>query len=162
LIFPTLSISPSQNPAKEISIAPNAVHKEGSGLSSTNNLRSRDEIDDLRNRERTRQAQLKHKAKTSLEPEPQKTQGKCIDYTKLQNPFSDEEDEDQVIHNANAVELDANPLTLKEAKALAEWPEWEKAIKAELEQLNAMGTWKLVNRPKDAMPILNKWVSAKK
>jgi len=43
-----------------------------------------------------------------------------------------------------------------------EWPEWEKAIEAELAQLKKMGIWKLVERPKYAIPITNKWVFMKK
>jgi hypothetical protein len=37
-----LSISPSQNLAKEISITPDAIHEGGSGLSSMNDLGSRE------------------------------------------------------------------------------------------------------------------------
>ena len=32
---------------------------------------------------------------------------------------------------------------LTEAKASPEWPEWEKAIKAKMDILGEMGTWKL-------------------
>jgi uncharacterized protein (DUF1919 family) len=53
-------------------------------------------------------------------------------------------------------------ISLKEAKKSPDWPEWEKAIKAELEQLRDMGTWKLVNKPFDAIPIANKWLFIKK
>ena len=37
-----------------------------------------------------------------------------------------------------------------------------KAIKVELDQLTKMGTWKLVEKPKDAIPISNKWVFLEK
>jgi Reverse transcriptase (RNA-dependent DNA polymerase) len=67
-----------------------------------------------------------------------------------------------IYYCANIIKLDANPLTLKEAKALSEWPEWEKAINAKLQQLNHMGTWKLVERSENMIPITNKWVFAKK
>ena len=40
-----------------------------------------------------------------------------------------------------------NPMTLQEARDLDEWPEWEKAIATELEQLQDMGTWDLVDLP---------------
>jgi hypothetical protein len=52
--------------------------------------------------------------------------------------------------------------SLKEAKASLEWPDWEHAIQAELDQLQEMGTWQLVDKPPDAKPIANKWVFAKK
>jgi Reverse transcriptase (RNA-dependent DNA polymerase) len=66
------------------------------------------------------------------------------------------------MHYTNAAELDTNPLTLKEARISIEWPQWEKAIAAELQQLDRMGTWQLVNRLDNTIPIANKWVFAKK
>ena len=35
-------------------------------------------------------------------------------------------------------------------------------VKVELDQLTKMGTWKLVEKPKDAIPISSKWVLLKK
>ncbi len=52
--------------------------------------------------------------------------------------------------------------SLHEAKQSPDWPEWEKAIKTELDQLNQMGTWRLVEKPQGAVPIANKWVFTKK
>jgi len=52
--------------------------------------------------------------------------------------------------------------SLKEAQESPEWPEWERAIHTELEQLRHMGTWKLVDKPVGAVPINNKWVFTKK
>ena len=43
-----------------------------------------------------------------------------------------------------------------------DWPEWEAAIHSELDQLQRMGTWQLVDKPVGAIPITNKWVFAKK
>ena len=40
-----------------------------------------------------------------------------------------------------------DPKSLKEARKSPEWPEWEQAIQAELEQLNHTGTWSLVEAP---------------
>ena len=51
-----------------------------------------------------------------------------------------------------------DPFTLPEAQKSPNWPEWKKAIDIELEQLQQMGTWKLVNCPEEAVPISNKWV----
>jgi hypothetical protein len=116
---------------------------------------------------------LKRKRNSAHEEEdensPRRTQGKHIDYRHLHDPFSDDEDEDEVVNAIAAVSDEAFSIaandgepTLKEAKKSAEWPEWEKAIKTELAQLKKMGTWKLVPKPKNAIPIANKWVFAKK
>ena len=53
-------------------------------------------------------------------------------------------------------------LLMEEAKKSSEWKYWEEAIKIELNQLNNMGTWKLVDKPKESIPISNKWVFLKK
>ena len=54
------------------------------------------------------------------------------------------------------------PISLKEAKKSPDWLEWEKVIESKLEQLQDMGTWKLVKKPTDAIPIANKWLFMKK
>ena len=54
------------------------------------------------------------------------------------------------------------PISLTEAKKSPDWPEWEKAINAELKQLQDMSTWELVKKPLDAIPIANKWLFVKK
>ena len=51
-----------------------------------------------------------------------------------------------------------DPKTLREAKDSPEWPQWEKAVETELQQLEDMGVWKLENQPEDMIPIGNKWV----
>ena len=58
--------------------------------------------------------------------------------------------------------LPDNPKTLKEAHDSPEWLEWEKAVKAEMDQLHQMGTWELVDLPKGRVPISNKWVLVRK
>ena len=100
---------------------------------------------------------------------PRKTRGVKIDFKRLDNPFSDnEEDEDamiaiQMIYDESyyAAANDA-PLNLKEAKKSEDWDEWESGIRAELEQLEAMGTWELVPKPPGVVPIPNKWTFVKK
>jgi len=47
-------------------------------------------------------------------------------------------------------------------KASSDWPEWKDAITAELDQYQEKGTWKLVDKPADAIPLTNKWVFIKK
>ena len=55
-----------------------------------------------------------------------------------------------------------NCHSLKEVCKSPDWPEWECAIQAELEQLQHMGTWVVVQKPVGAVPIANKWVFMKK
>jgi len=88
-----------------------------------------------------------------------------VNYRYLNDPFSDEEEETNHENPATTYQATLgteDPKTVNEAKQLDDWPEWEKAIKAELDQLNNLGTWELVECPKDAIPIPNKWVFIKK
>ena len=93
-----------------------------------------------------------------------------MDYKHLNNLFSDSEDEDnfmmiiQLMINDESYHSATNdgPISLKEAKKSPNWLEWEKAIESELEQLRDMGTWKLVKKPIDTIPIANKWLFVKK
>ncbi len=98
---------------------------------------------------------------------PQRTRGKRVDYRHLNDPFSEDEDEDinvvaDISNETFSVAANDGVASLKEARKSDEWPEWEKAIKAELTQLQKMGTWRLVKKPQNAIPIANKWVFAKK
>jgi Reverse transcriptase (RNA-dependent DNA polymerase) len=52
--------------------------------------------------------------------------------------------------------------SLKEAKESLEWPDWEQAMQEQLDLLKEMGTWEIVQKPLDAIPIANKWVFIKK
>jgi len=54
------------------------------------------------------------------------------------------------------------PINLTEVKKSPDWPDWEHAIQVELEQLQHMGTWELVDKPQDAIPIGNKWLFVQK
>jgi len=51
-----------------------------------------------------------------------------------------------------------DPKTLWKAKNSPEWPQWEKAIETELQQLEDMGVWKLEDETEDIILIGNKWV----
>ena len=103
--------------------------------------------------------------------QPRKTRRKHIDYCILDNPFPDEEGEqgDDLVtqtccSTAEAVALSGEDesRSLKEALRSPEWPEWESAVKEELNQLRERGTWILVKAPANAIPINNKWVFTKK
>jgi hypothetical protein len=53
------------------------------------------------------------------------------------------------------LEMD-DPKNVQEARMMEDWPEWERAIHTELDQLDQFGTWKIVDCPPDAVPIPNK------
>jgi hypothetical protein len=97
---------------------------------------------------------------------PRKTRGVIVDYKQLDNPFSDsKDDEDSMIaiylminDKSYTAATNNGPISLKEAKQSPDWPEWKKAIQAELEQLQDMGTSEIVKKPLDAIPIANKWL----
>ena len=63
-----------------------------------------------------------------------------MDYRHLNDPFLDDEDEDinvvtDISNEAFSIAANDGVASLKEARKSDEWPEWEKAIKAELTQL---------------------------
>ena len=99
-------------------------------------------------------------------PEKRVTRGIKKDYRYLQNPFPDEEEDINLETSSDEKQfaiIAGDELTnLEDAKKSSDWPEWEKAIQKELAQLQEMGTWKLIDKPKDAVPIANKWTFIKK
>ena len=50
------------------------------------------------------------------------------------------------------------PRTLSEAKTRPDWTLWEKGCEEELKTLKEVGTWEVVDAPKDANIIGSKWV----
>src|SRR6266850_444911 len=91
-------------------------------------------------------------------------QGKKVNYRKLDNPFSDSEED---VFTYESTEMDDQayitaasdgPPSLKEVRKSEEWPKWQQAIRAKLDQLHAMGTWTLVDSSCDIIPITNKLV----
>jgi hypothetical protein len=114
--------------------------------------------------------QMKRKQRdweTSDQWEPQKTHGKHIDYRHLNDPFSDDDDKNQAAQYIYPTSIENvlghdDPKTLEEARNSPKWPKWEKAIKAELDQLAQKGTWVKIKNPETAIPIANKWVFIKK
>src|SRR6202789_4023968 len=92
--------------------------------------------------------------------EPRKTRGIRTDYKHLHDPFTYEEEEDNFlsIEEVYAIIAGDELTSLKDARNSPEWPEWQKAMKAELDLLTEKGTWELVQKPPDAVPISNKWI----
>jgi hypothetical protein len=85
-------------------------------------------------------------------------------YKYLKNPFHNKKKARIAVvrEEAFVVILEDDCYSLHKAKESTEWPKWEKAIKAELEQLHWMGTWVLVDKPEGTVPIKNKFVFVKK
>ncbi len=78
-----------------------------------------------------------------------------VNYRFLNDPFPDEEDETYLTAKTNIYQAycetplgGEDPKTLHEAKGSSDWPEWEKAIRVELDQLHHMETWELTDCPK--------------
>jgi hypothetical protein len=100
--------------------------------------------------------------------EPRKTRGIRTDYRQLQDPFEEEDDETSLTFEALSIEelyalIAGDELTtLQEAKRSPDWPEWQKSMKEELDVLSEMGTWELVPKPPNAVPISNKWTFLRK
>ena len=93
-----------------------------------------------------------------------KMRGIRPDYKYMNDPFPDEE-EAGIIENREesfTVIPDNDCHSLCQARESQEWPEWEQAIQTELKQLENKGTWELVEKPKGVVPMVNKFVFAKK
>ena len=98
---------------------------------------------------------------------PRKTRGIKRDYCQMNDPFSEEEDENAdddylYVAQTEAIFGGDEPRSLREAKESPEWSEWERAIMSELNQLREKGTWSLIETPEDAIPLANKWVFTRK
>jgi hypothetical protein len=74
----------------------------------------------------------------------------------------------EVANLVREIMLEINPMdleypnTVAEARTSAEWPDWEKAVKAELDMLSEKETWRLTDLPPGRKAIGNRWVFTKK
>ena len=95
---------------------------------------------------------------------PWKTCRIHINYKNLHNSYPEEENEDNFLTMREVYATIAGDelMSLEDAKNSPDWPEWEIAIQAELDLLKEKGTWELVDKLPDAIPIANKWVFIKK
>jgi hypothetical protein len=100
--------------------------------------------------------------------EPRKTRGVRQDYRHLNDPYSEDEDDNEEIHEESFLlelllaEIGNEFHSLKEAKELTDWPQWDMAIQSELDQHQEKGTWELVEKPADIKLLSNKWVFVRK
>ena len=90
----------------------------------------------------------------TLDSPRRSTRQKVIhDYRTLNDPWADEQNDrltsaEMIYLTFNKTKLAPEfPKSLKEAKQSSAWPDWEKAVHTELQQLHRMGTWQLVNPP---------------
>ena len=67
-----------------------------------------------------------------------------------------------ITEESYAMAINNGPANLRDAKRSHNWLEWENVIQVELEQHRTIGTWSLVIKPWDAIPITNKWVFVRK
>ena len=90
--------------------------------------------------------------------------GVHIDYKNLHDSFPDEEDKNNSLTMEEVYTIIARDelTSLEDTKNSPDWPEWEIAIQNKLDLLKEKGTWKLVDKLPDAIPIANKWVFIKK
>jgi len=99
--------------------------------------------------------------------------GIWTNYCYLNNPFPDEEETDVIDIQLTSVEQifaaftntplgGDKPKSFEEASRSPEWLEWEHTVQTELAQLQETGTWRLVDKPADAILISNKWVLMEK
>ena len=131
--------------------------REGEPASSTQPTTGNKKDSLKRKRDKNDEGERQHRMRTRNKPR--------IDYRYLNNPFPDEE---EIEMNLSSEEQTYSIIpgdeytSLKDAKNSPDWPEWEKAAKSELDQLTQMGTWRLVEKPPDAIPIANKWTFVRK
>ncbi len=79
----------------------------------------------------------------------------------MNDPYSSKSDEEEG-EQTNTVEIGDEFHSLKEAHDSDDWPKWHKVIEAELGQLQKKGTWELVDKPMNVVPLSNKWVFMQK
>jgi len=102
-----------------------------------------------------------NKQKAETEDKLRKTKGVRPDYRCLNNPKPEDEVSEER-EEIFAAEIGNEFHSLKEAKASPDWPEWKDVITAKLDQYREKGTWELVDKPADTIPLTNKWVFVKK
>ena len=155
--FRFLTLQNKRTPPEEIEVAPD-LPREGEEPEGNTRL-SGDLISPNAGDKRKREDYDKEQF------EPRKTRGNRPNYRHLNDPDPDEDDDIYTSDEqyVNSAIIPGDELhSLAEARKSPDWPEWEKAAESEYNQLLNMGTWKLVDKPSDAIPIANKWTFVKK
>ena len=83
------------------------------------------------------------------------------DYRQMDNPAARPKKKDQGTDQETTLfgrSIGPDPVTVGEAKARNDWPEWKDAMDKEMQSLWDKGTWKLTELPKDRQAIPSKWV----
>jgi hypothetical protein len=88
-------------------------------------------------------------------------QGNRTEY--LEDAFDEGDDQTSLITKETYAVMAGDELnSLAEAKHTPDWPKWWKGMEEEIKMLNEKGTWKLVEKPPDVIPISNKWTFVRK
>jgi hypothetical protein len=100
---------------------------------------------------------------------PRTTHGIQADYKHLHDPFKNpkciDEDEDSFMleqYETYVIIAGDEHTSLGDAKKSLDWPAWQKSMEGEIKNLADMGTWELVEKPLDTVPITNKWCFIRK
>jgi hypothetical protein len=81
----------------------------------------------------------------------------------LEDPFDEGDDQTSLITEEIHTIIAGDKLnSLAEAKQSPDWPKWKEGMEEEIKMLNEKGTWKLVEKPPDVVPISNKWTFIRK
>jgi hypothetical protein len=158
------NITPPEQPSPPelIEVTPD-MPREGESTSTTPPTGVTDSDDITRNLGPKKRKRNETEEDIDIE-EPRKTRGIRTDYKHLHNPFTYEEEDNTFLSMEEVYAIIAGDelMSLKDAKNSPDWPEWQKAMKTELDLLTEKGTWELVQKPPDAVPISNKWIFVKK
>jgi len=149
---PTGPVDAQTPEAKAAPTESDANRNEG----SSKRPRSESETETRKSKRQT----IRHDYRELNDPEPEWA------YLDRESGYTDDElneiDDILLLNAASGGHNADDPKTLREAQESPEWPQWEEAIKAELTQLHSMGTWEMVEKPKDRTLVGNKWVFARK
>jgi hypothetical protein len=146
--YQIINAPPNPEPPEPVKLVPNMCHEGESDGDSMLQLGLEDQ-----QKSQKRKCTEEDQVDTN---EPWNTWGIHTNYQWLQDPFKysnilEAEEE------AYAIVAGDELTSLNKAKGSQDWPECQKAMNDELQLLNEKGTWELVNKPPDAVLLLNKY-----
>ena len=115
------------------------------------------EVDHPSNEEEMAEPELDIEVLESIEPQTQGPAGSPLDNEDDSDGTDSEGEVEDILADAYTVVLNLTP-TLKEALASDDAQQWQEAIRKELDGLEAMGTWEVVDKPPNANLVDSKIV----